>query len=107
MEIKHIFETTLYSYSKVLAEALEERNEDGTPKWKLSTDNKYIPHVNLYGQCEAYLVENVIAKKKEEVEKPPTKTELIEKELIEQFGEDQRGIAEISIQKTRKQRSTK
>lgn len=107
MEIKHIFETNLYSYSKALAEALEECNEDGAPKWRLSTDNKHIPHVNLYGQCEAYLVENVIAKKKEEVEKPPTKTELIEKELIEQFGEDQRGIAEISIPKTRKQRSTK
>ena len=106
MEIKHIFETTLYLYSKTLVEALEERNEDGSAKWKLSTDNRYIPHVNLYGQCEAYLVENVIEKKKEET-KTPTKTQLIEKELIEQFGEEQIGAAEISIPKTRKQKVVK
>lgn len=107
MEHKRLFCATVYDYSLELIEAMKEVDADCNPVWEISSKNAYMPQFMLNGQVSAVLVRKQKPATEQVIEKAPTKSQIIEKELIEEFGEEQIGVAAIQEPKRRTARNSK
>lgn len=110
-ETKH-FTGSFYDALMFLQEHVTMKDEEGNQAWQLCEDNNLFPSVLYAGSLVQLNVEKCekppnIAEP-EKVIKPPTKSQLIEMELITELGEEQIGAAKIvEPPKQRRQRATK
>lgn len=102
---------TLYNAFMFLQEHVNMADEEGRQLWKLCSDNGKFPTSLYAGSLIELYVEKCVYEEEQstvKAQKSPTKSQLIEQELIESLGEDQIGAAKIvEPPKQRRQRVVK
>ena len=89
---------TLYNAFLFLQEHVNMADEEGRQLWKLCSDNGKFPTALYAGSLIELYVEKCVYEEEQSVvkaQKPPTKSQLIEQELIANLGEEQIGAAKI------------
>ena len=102
---------TLFNSLNWLVEKAREQDEQGNWKYALSDRNEHFPMALYAGNLLDITVVEAEKPKAVVPQKPkaPTKSEIIEKELLESLGTDQIGAAAIAepVKQQRRSRNTK